>query len=52
MRRPDGSTIQFNSNAVTKQNEPMGTRVLSPVPRKLRGKRVEKTVPLWKRGYK
>lgn len=28
IRRPDGSTIQFDSNAVTKQNKPIGTGVL------------------------
>ena len=39
VRRPDGSTIEFDSNSVVlvnKQNEPMGTRVFGPVPRELR----------------
>ena len=34
--RPDGSTIQFDSNSVVlvnKQNEPIGSRVFGPVPR-------------------
>lgn len=36
MRRPDGSTIRFDSNAIVlinKQGEPIGTRVTKPVAR-------------------
>jgi len=49
LRRPDGSTIQFDSNSVVlinKQNEPLGTRVFGPVPRELRGKGFGKIVSL------
>ena len=41
VKRPDGSTILFDSNAVVlvnKQNEPIGSRVFGPVPRELRGR--------------
>ena len=49
VRRPDGSTIQFDSNAVVlvnKQNEPLGTRVFGTVPRELRGKGYMKIISL------
>ena len=49
MRRPDGSTIQFDSNAVVlvnKQNEPLGTRVFGTVPRELRAKGYMKIISL------
>jgi len=49
VRRPDGSTIVFDSNSVVlvnKQNEPIGTRVFGPVPRELRGKGFTKIVSL------
>jgi large subunit ribosomal protein L14 len=49
VKRPDGSTIQFDSNSVVlvnKQNEPMGTRVFGPVPRELRGKGFMKIISL------
>merc|ERR1711990_262492 len=39
VRRSDGSTLQFDSNAVvllTQQGEPIGSRVFGPVPRELR----------------
>ena len=41
LRRDDGSTIGFDSNAVVllnKQDEPIGTRVFGPVTRELRRK--------------
>jgi large subunit ribosomal protein L14 len=40
-RRPDGSSIRFDENAavlLSKQNEPMGTRIFGPVTRELRSK--------------
>ena len=49
VRRPDGSTIKFDSNSivlVNKQNEPIGTRVFGPVPRELRGKGFMKIISL------
>ena len=39
IRRQDGSEIQFDKNAavlITKQNEPIGTRIFGPVTRELR----------------
>ena len=39
LRRPDGSKIRFDSNAVVllnNQNEPIGTRIFGPVTRELR----------------
>lgn len=49
VRRPDGSTIQFDTNSIVlinKQNEPIGTRVFGPVPRELRGKGFMKIISL------
>lgn len=49
VKRPDGSTIQFDSNSVVlvnKQNEPIGSRVFGPVPRELRGKGFMKIISL------
>lgn len=49
VKRPDGSTIKFDTNAVVlinKQNEPIGTRVFGPVPRELRGKGFMKIISL------
>ncbi len=49
VKRPDGSTIQFDCNSivlVNKQNEPLGTRVFGPVPRELRGKGFMKIISL------
>jgi len=49
VRRPDGSTIQFDSNSVVlvnKQNEPIGTRVFGTVPRELRKKGFMKIISL------
>ncbi|MBM3468921.1 MAG: 50S ribosomal protein L14 [Alphaproteobacteria bacterium] len=39
IRRQDGSEIQFDKNAavlISKQNEPIGTRIFGPVTRELR----------------
>lgn len=40
LKREDGSAIRFDTNAcvlLTKQNEPIGTRIFGPVTRELRG---------------
>lgn len=40
LKRADGSEISFDSNAaviISKQGEPMGTRIFGPVTRELRG---------------
>jgi large subunit ribosomal protein L14 len=47
--REDGSYIKFDTNSVvliTKENEPIGTRIFGPVARELRAKRVMKIVSL------
>ncbi len=49
VRRRDGSTIKFDTNAVVllnKQGEPIGTRVFGPVTRELRVKKFVKIVSL------
>jgi large subunit ribosomal protein L14 len=49
IHRPDGSTIRFDKNAavlITKQNEPIGTRIFGPVTRELRAKQFMKIVSL------
>jgi len=49
VRRPDGSAIRFDRNAavlVTKDNEPIGTRIFGPVVRELRAKRFMKIISL------
>jgi len=49
IRRQDGSAIRFDSNAavlITKQNEPIGTRIFGPVTRELRARRFMKIVSL------
>lgn len=49
VRRPDGSNIKFDGNAVVllnKQGEPIGTRVFGPVTRELRAKKFLKIVSL------
>jgi large subunit ribosomal protein L14 len=49
VRRPDGSTITFDTNSavlLNKQNEPIGTRVFGPVPRELRTQGFAKIVSL------
>ena len=48
-RRPDGSHIRFDDNAVViinDQNNPRGTRVFGPVARELREKRFMKIISL------
>lgn len=49
VKRPDGSNIKFDGNAVVllnKQGEPIGTRVFGPVARELRAKKFLKIVSL------
>jgi large subunit ribosomal protein L14 len=49
IRRPDGSAIRFDRNAavlITKEGEPIGTRIFGPVTRELRAKRYMKIVSL------
>jgi len=49
IRRPDGTTLRFDSNAVVlidNQNSPRGTRVFGPVARELREKRFTKIISL------
>ena len=48
-RRPDGSYIRFDENAIviiSKDNEPKGTRVFGPVGRELREKGFQKIISL------
>lgn len=48
-RRPDGSSIRFDDNAavlLTKQGEPIGTRIFGPVTRELRAKGYMKIISL------
>ncbi len=47
--RQDGTTIRFDRNAavlISKQNEPIGTRIFGPVTRELRAKNFMKIVSL------
>lgn len=49
LRRPDGSVIRFDRNAavlITKQGEPIGTRIFGPVTRELRAKKFMKIISL------
>ena len=49
IRREDGSTIRFDSNAavlVNKDGEPIGTRIFGPVTRELRAKKFMKIISL------
>ena len=49
IRRPDGSYIRFDDNAVvllTASDELRGTRIFGPVPRELRDKQYMKIVSL------
>jgi large subunit ribosomal protein L14 len=49
IRRQDGTTIRFDSNAavlINKQHEPIGTRIFGPVTRELRAKQFMKIVSL------
>jgi len=49
LNRDDGSVIRFDTNAavlVTKENEPIGTRIFGPVTRELRAKNHMKIISL------
>jgi large subunit ribosomal protein L14 len=49
VRRPDGSMIRFDSNAVVlinKQREPIGTRIFGPVTRELRDEEFMRIISL------
>jgi large subunit ribosomal protein L14 len=49
IRRDDGSTIRFDSNAavlISPQGEPVGTRIFGPVTRELRSKKFMKIISL------
>ena len=49
IRRPDGSVLRFDSNAIVlidKDNNPRGTRIFGPVARELRDRRFMKIVSL------
>ena len=49
IKRADGSTIRFDSNAavlINNQKEPIGTRIFGPVPRELRAKNHMKPISL------
>ena len=48
-RRADGSAIRFDRNAavlLTKQDEPIGTRIFGPVTRELRSRKFMKIISL------
>lgn len=49
VRRPDGSAIRFDENAVVLLNaqlQPVGTRVFGPITRELRGEKFMKIISL------
>lgn len=49
VKRPDGTTIRFDSNAavlINKAGEPIGTRIFGPVTRELRAKKYMKIISL------
>jgi large subunit ribosomal protein L14 len=49
IRRPDGSAIRFDNNAavlISRQGEPIGTRIFGPVTRELRAKQFMRIVSL------
>lgn len=49
VRRPDGSVIRFDNNAVVLLNaqlQPIGTRIFGPVTRELRGENFMKIISL------
>ena len=49
IKRPDGSYIRFDDNSIvliTKDNEPVGTRIFGPVARELRAKKFMKIISL------
>lgn len=49
MKRPDGTHIKFDDNSVvliSKDNEPIGTRIFGPVARELRARKFMKIISL------
>ncbi len=49
IRRADGSSIRFDTNAavlISKQGEPIGTRIFGPVTRELRARKFMKIISL------
>ncbi len=49
LKREDGSTVRFDTNAVVlidKDNNPIGTRIFGPVARELRGRNFMKIISL------
>ena len=49
IKRQDGSYIRFDDNSIvliTKDNEPVGTRIFGPVARELRAKKFMKIISL------
>jgi large subunit ribosomal protein L14 len=49
IRRQDGSYIRFDKNSavlITKDNEPLGSRIFGPVARELRGRSFMKIISL------
>jgi large subunit ribosomal protein L14 len=49
LKRPDGSYIKFDTNSavmVSKDGEPIGTRIFGPVARELRAKKFMKIISL------
>ena len=49
IRRQDGSTVRFDRNAavlISKEGEPIGTRIFGPVTRELRSKGYMKIISL------
>lgn len=49
VRRVDGSYIRFDNNSavlITKENEPVGTRIFGPIARELRARRFMRIVVL------
>ncbi|MDC0074210.1 50S ribosomal protein L14 [Alphaproteobacteria bacterium] len=49
IRRPDGSAIRFDRNAavlITKEGEPIGSRIFGPVTRELRDRKYMKIISL------
>jgi large subunit ribosomal protein L14 len=49
IRRKDGSYIRFDTNSavlITKDNEPVGSRIFGPVARELRGRGFTRIVSL------
>ena len=49
IKRQDGSSIRFDKNAavlISRQNEPIGTRIFGPVTRELRARKFMKIISL------